>query len=122
LLSPTLLGELRGYWRVYRPVHWLFPRALDPDRPQLRETVGQAFAKACRRTGVPAEGGIHRLRHSFATHLLEAGVELTVIQQLLGHGHLQSTAIYLHVRRQRLEQIESPLDLIDLRSIATPRD
>jgi site-specific recombinase XerD len=61
---------------------------------------------------LPNRGGIHCLRHSFATHLLEAGVEITVIKMLLGHRSLKTTANYLHVSGERLSQIRSPLDLI----------
>jgi site-specific recombinase XerC len=62
----------------------------------------------------PRRGGIHSLRHSFATHLLESGVEITVVQKLLGHSSLSSTVTYLHVRRERVAQVQSPLQLLDL--------
>ena len=121
VLSARLRDELRQHWRRYRPEHWLFPRWTHPDQPQCRRAVQQAFLEACRPAELPVHGGIHRLRHSFATHLLEAGVELPVVQQLLGHTRLQSTALYLHVRRQRIAQIKSPLDLIDLAAIPAAR-
>ena len=65
------------------------------------------------RAGVPRKGGIHSLRHSFATHLLEAGVEITLVQQLLGHSSLATTSTYLHVRQARLAEIQSPLQLLN---------
>jgi integrase/recombinase XerD len=70
------------------------------------------FYAALARAGLPNRGGIHCLRHSFATHLLEAGVDLTVIQRLMGHRGLQTTANYLHVSQERLAQVRSPLDLL----------
>ena len=70
------------------------------------------FYSARERGGLPNRGGIHAMRHSFATHLLEAGVEITVIKMLLGHRSLQTTSNYLHVSGERLSQIRSPLDLI----------
>ena len=69
---------------------------------------------AVARAGLPHRGGIHSLRHSFATHLLEAGVEITVVQRLLGHSHVTTTATYLHVRQERVAEIKSPLQLLDL--------
>jgi integrase/recombinase XerD len=66
------------------------------------------------RAGLTDKGGIHSLRHSFATHLLEAGVEITVLQRLLGHSYLVTTVGYLHVRTERLAQIQSPLEWMDL--------
>jgi site-specific recombinase XerD len=114
LLSPRLLQELRGYWQCFRPQHWLFPAVKDPQLP-MDERVGQKmFYSAIRRAGLPRRGGIHCLRHSFATHLLEAGVEITVVQRLLGHSSLATTSNYLHVRQERLTQVKSPLQLLDL--------
>jgi integrase/recombinase XerD len=113
LLSPRLLEELRVYWRAVQPGPWLF---FGRDRQQpLPEGTGQAiFDLAVVRAGLPKKGGIHSLRHSFATHLLESGVEITVVQKLLGHSNLTSTVTYLHVRRERLAQVQSPLQLLDL--------
>jgi integrase/recombinase XerD len=114
LLSPRLLEELRGYWLCFRPQHWIFPSMKDPLLP-MDERVGQkVFYSAVERAGLPRRGGIHTLRHSFATHLLEAGVEITVVQRLLGHSSLATTSGYLHVRQERLGQIRSPLQLLDL--------
>ena len=80
----------------------------------MDERVGQKiFYSAIKRAGLPRRGGIHSLRHSFATHLLEGGVEITVVQRLLGHSSLSTTAVYFHVRQQRLAQIQSPLQLLD---------
>lgn len=117
LLSPRLLKELEGYWRVCRPEHWLFPSIRDPQRPLLDGTAQKIYYAAVRRAGLRRKGGIHALRHSFATHLLEAGVEITALQRLLGHASLSTTTVYLHVRQERLAQIAGPLDLLDLRSI-----
>ena len=114
LLSPKLLEELKAYWECFRPAHWLFPASNDPRLPMV-EGVGQKiFYTALKRAGLPRRGGIHSLRHSFATHLLESGVEITVLQRLLGHSSLATTATYLHVRQERLAQIKSPLQLLDL--------
>lgn len=113
LLSPRLLQELRAYWQLYRPQDWLFPSTTGPERPITETAVQRAFTKAVRAAGLPERGGIHSLRHSFATHLLEAGVDPLTLQRLLGHNHLGSTTTYLHVRQERLEQVSSALDLID---------
>jgi integrase/recombinase XerD len=114
LLSPKLLEELRAYWQCFRPQHWLFPASNNPELP-MDERVGQKiFYGAVQRAGLPRKGGIHSLRHSFATHLLESGVEITVLQRLLGHSNLATTSNYLHVRQERLAQIQSPLQLLDL--------
>lgn len=114
LLSPRLLTELRSYWRAFRPQHWLFPATRSPELPMV-DAVGQRiYYQALARAGLRRKGGIHALRHSFATHLLEAGVEITVVQRLLGHAHLNTTSTYLHVRQERLAQIAGPLQLLDL--------
>jgi len=113
LLSPRLLEELRAYWRLYHPKDWLFPSTLFPDRPLTCGAVERAFTAAVERAGLPDRGGIHSLRHSFSTHLLEAGVDPLTLQRLLGHSSLKTTTTYLHVRQERLAHISSALDLID---------
>ena len=118
LLSPRLLQELRQYWRCCRPQVWLFPASRDPQQPMIDATAQRIFYRAVARAGLPDKGGIHSLRHSFATHLLEAGVEITVVQRLLGHSSLSTTATYLHVRQERLAQIAGPLQLLDLSALA----
>lgn len=96
LLSPRLLEELRAYWRAYRPQAWLFEGA-QAGRPLAVATAQKVFDHAKERAGVQHGNGIHSLRHSFATHLMEAGVPLPVIQRLMGHSCLSTTAKYLHV-------------------------
>lgn len=113
LLSPRLLRELRAYWKLYQPKDWLFPSSAYPDRPITAEAVQRAFAKAIKSAGLPDRGGPHSLRHSFATHLLEAGVDPLTLQRLLGHSQLATTTTYIHVRQERLAQVSSAMDLID---------
>jgi integrase/recombinase XerD len=117
LLSAPLLRELEGYWRVCRPRYWLFPSSRDAQQPLPEGTGQKIFNAAVARAGLRRKGGIHSLRHSFATHLVEAGVELPVVQKLLGHKSLSTTTVYLHVRAERLAQIKGPLELLDLSSI-----
>jgi site-specific recombinase XerD len=95
-LSPTLLETLRAYWRTYRPKSLLFP-GRRPDAPLSGTTVQTACRRARERSGITKSVTPHTLRHSFATHLLEADVNLREIQVLLGHRSLNTTAIYLHV-------------------------
>jgi site-specific recombinase XerD len=118
LLSPRLLEELRSYWKWCRPKEWLFPSSAAPAKPMVDATAQRIFNKAVERAGLPDKGGIHCLRHSFATHLLEGGVEITIVQRLLGHSSLSTTSTYLHVRQERLAQIAGPLQLLDLSRLA----
>ncbi len=113
LLSPRLLEELRVYWRAYRPAHWLFP-ARDGKRPMDVSTAQKFYTAAKQRAGITKRGGIHALRHAFATHLLEAGTDLHTIQRLLGHGHLGTTMRYFHLARRTLLGTPSPLERLDL--------
>jgi len=113
LLSERLLQELRDYYCLFRPKEWLF-FGRDPNEPLPLATGQKIFYHAQERAGLPDKGGIHSLRHSFATHLLESGVEITVVQRLLGHSSLSTTSVYLHVRQERLAQIQSPLQLLQL--------
>jgi site-specific recombinase XerD len=109
LLSPRLLEELRSYWRVVRPARWLFPGG-KPDQPLHWATVQKACVRAAKEAGLTKHVTPHVLRHSYATGLLERGVDLLTIQRLLGHRSFSTTLIYLHVRRPHLESIPSPLD------------
>lgn len=113
LLSQRLLFELREYWKQYRPRLWLFPGRL-PDRPICTHTVDVVYAMAKAAAGISREGGIHTLRHCFATHLLEAGVDLRTIQMLMGHSSLLTTMRYLQVTEKHVEKVRSPLDLLTL--------
>jgi site-specific recombinase XerD len=114
LFSPALQEHLRTYWKAFRPQFWLFPSSWDPQKPISGDTGQKIFWNAVDRAGLKRHGGIHSLRHSFATHLLEGGVEITIVQRLLGHSNLGTTSTYLHVRQERLAQIKSPLHLLDL--------
>jgi len=115
LLSDNLLAVLRDYYRQVRPKTFLFP-GVEPLVPINKGTGQGIFYGAVAKAALPDRGGIHCLRHSFATHCLENGIEITVVQRLLGHASLHTTAGYLHVRAERLAQIQSPLGLLDLKS------
>lgn len=112
ILSPWLLEELRGYYRRQRPGVWLFPARRGGDVPMVDGTAQRIFYRSLVRAGLPNRGGIHSLRHSFATHLLEDGVDLLTLKMLLGHSHFSTTAAYLHVSRRQLQAVRSPLDQI----------
>ena len=115
MLSVKLLDELRHYYKKCRPQTYLFPSNYKKhkNKPLSYETVRSIYEKARKKVGVKNGEGIHTLRHSFATHLLEAGYDIRKIQVLMGHTRLSTTMIYLHVSRETLSKIPSPLDLID---------
>ncbi|MCI0356671.1 MAG: site-specific integrase [Acidobacteria bacterium] len=108
-LSRTLLDLLRVYWRAVRPRQWLFPGRYG-QHLNIR-TVQHACLRARRRLGLKQRLTVHTLRHSFATHLLEAGTNLRTLQLLLGHASLRTTAVYTHVSTRELLSVTSPLDL-----------
>jgi site-specific recombinase XerD len=112
LLSPRLLAELRAYWRQSRPAGWLFP-ARDGKHPMDVSPAQKFYTAAKQRAGITKHGGIHALRHAFATHLLEAGTDLHTIQRLLGHAHLGSTMRSFQRARRTLLATPSPLEWLD---------
>ena len=116
-LSERLLKELENYWRAQRQGKadhdspWLF-LGKKAGQPMGRYTGQNIYYTALEKSDVRRKGGIHLLRHSFATHLMESGVELPLVQVLLGHSSIKTTALYLHVTARRLAEVRSPLDLI----------
>jgi site-specific recombinase XerD len=121
MLSPKLLAELRQYWRglKHKPRTWLFPGGRwhsHTERPMTDKVVWYACQEAARRAGIDKPVHPHTLRHSFATHLLEAGVDLRTIQILMGHSDLKATTVYLHLSHRHLQATASPLDALSLRN------
>lgn len=110
-LSITLLLELRAYWQRARPDRWLFPNSAQQG-PLHAGTVQRQFRRLVGRAKISKPATMHTLRHSFATHLLEAGVDVMTLQKILGHSQLSTTAHYLHLRSDRLRQIPSLLALL----------
>lgn len=119
LLSARLLDDLRAYWRVFRPAPWLFPSER-PGRPIALRTASRVFHRAKARAGITKRGGIHSLRHAFATHLVEAGCDLHSVQCLLGHRHVETTTRYLHLAPQHLARRGAPSDLLDFSRLGSP--
>jgi site-specific recombinase XerD len=109
MLSGKLLETLRRYWLKSRPTPWLFPGQAS-GRPLAYRSVDRLFARAKERAGIRKRVCPHSLRHSFATHLLERGVNIRVIQRLLGHKSLRSTEVYTHVADSFIRDTKSPLD------------
>jgi integrase/recombinase XerD len=114
-LSAQLLAALRGSWRSRPPNDvgtWLFPQVNHPDRAMQSSTAERIVSRAARRAGITKRVSPHTLRHSYATHLLDAGVDLRTIQLLLGHTNLKTTSLYVHVSQAKLRATASPLDLL----------
>jgi site-specific recombinase XerD len=113
MLSTQLLGILRTYWRLARPTHWLFP-GRDASKPIDVQVLHAACRSACAAAGLAKRVTVHTLRHSFATHLLESGTDIRIIQVLLGHSNLSSTARYTQVSNGLIRRTQSPLDRLRL--------
>lgn len=110
MLSERLLILLREYWKQARPEGiYLFP-GQDPDQPITSDSVYRVFKKALAKTGLAKHATLHTLRHCFATHLMESGVDTRVIQALLGHGSIKTTSRYTHVSGQLIGRTKSPFD------------
>lgn len=121
MLSPVLLAILREYWKIARPKTWLFPHRYQ-DKPLTAGTLRVIVKKARVTAGLKKHVRTHDLRHAFATHLLEKGVNIRVIQKLLGHASLRSTEIYTHVSRTYLLDTKSPIDdLANLPLLVAPK-
>ncbi len=113
MLSPQLLAILRTHWCRTHSRPWLFPGP-DPSRPITARTVQRACCAAVEAAGLDKSVTVHTLRHCFATHLLEQGVDIRVIQGLLGHRHITSTTRYARVALSTISQVQSPLELLNL--------
>jgi len=112
ILSPVSLQLLRVYWKTYKPKYWLFENK--DGKPVPETTIQKILKNALEKTGIRKKASIHTLRHSFATHMLEQGVSLPIIQQLLGHNSLKTTSGYLHVQQYSIDTIKSPLDTLGI--------
>jgi site-specific recombinase XerD len=112
MLSPVLLETLRRYWKRYRPLRWLF-EGRSKGEPLASSTAEKVFKHAALKAGIKKHVYFHSLRHSFATHLLEDGTNIRLIQALLGHRSLTTTQIYTHVAQTHVSQTKSPLDRLE---------
>ena len=116
-LSPKLLETLREYWRWMKPKTYLFPGTVNgsrADKPISPKMLWEAFREAAQRAGITKAVRPHLLRHSYATHLLEAGADLPTLQALLGHADLKPTSIYLHLSERHIKAAGTPLDKVEL--------
>ena len=109
VLSEIALEQLRKYYKLYKPQIWLFPGQNSKEHITER-TVQRIFENACSAARITKKATVHTLRHSFATHLLEGGIDLRYIQELLGHSSSKTTEIYTHVTQKSISNIQSPLD------------
>ncbi len=113
LLSNKLLKELKIYWKRYHPKEYLFYPTGNPHKPLTKNMAYKIFTKAKKKAGLTVGKGIHSLRHSFATHLLEDGVDLYSIKTFLGHTSISTTMIYLRLTQNRIKDIKSPFDMYE---------
>src|ERR687888_482028 len=114
MLSPSLLELLRSWWKAARPQGWLFP-GRDPAQPMTTRQLNRACHAAAQMAEINKRVSLHTLRHSFATHLLEQNIDVRVIQVLLGHAKLDTTALYTRVATKTISEVMSPLEHIALK-------
>jgi integrase/recombinase XerD len=119
MLSPRLLQLLRQWWKAAHPQVWLFP-GQNPINPVTARQINRAVTAAKDLAGISKRVSPHTLRHSFATHLLEQGADIRVIQVLLGHAKLETTALYTRVAVSTIRDVESPLDRLSLNPTKRP--
>ncbi len=117
-LSPRLLSELRSYWKQYKPTSLLFP-GNSADKTYADTSIQKAIKASALAANIKKNVTPHTLRHSYATGLLEAGVDLLTISRLLGHASFATTMIYLHCRREHLHSVPSPLDWLPVQQLPT---
>ena len=110
ILSQNALETLREYWKVFKPKEYLF-KGNRPLKPITTRPIQAAFRRIRSKAGIKEQATLHSLRHSFATHLLEAGYDIMTIKMLLGHSCVKTTCIYLHVMRDGKINLKSPLDM-----------
>jgi integrase/recombinase XerD len=120
-LAERLVREVSQYYAVYgRPEHWVFPQRHDPTRHMDTSSAQKIYYAAKRRAGITKVGGIHALRHGFATHSLEAGLDLPTLGRMLGHTSVTTTMRYLHTTTKRVSAQISPLDRLLLGTVPAP--
>lgn len=109
ILSNTALHYLRKYYKQYHPYKWLF-NSYNRENPISRRTIQAVFSKAVEKAGIKKKVSVHTLRHSFATHLIESGIDIYHIQRLLGHSSIKTTTVYLHLRQNKTVDLHKSLD------------
>lgn len=113
IFSNSILNLYDRYLNEYEPVFWLFEGLMPRSKISIR-TIKAIFEQGLKKTGIQKDATVHTLRHSFATHLLENGVDIRYIQELLGHESSKTTEIYTHISEKNLSNIKSPLDGINV--------
>lgn len=114
-LSDILLSQLRNYWRIFKPSDIFFISARN--KPYHRRSIAYVFEEVKKLAHITKPGGLHMLRHSYATHLYEAGVPIEIIQRLLGHSNIRTTMKYIYVAKDTITSVKSPLDLLSIDKI-----